>query len=145
MSTATVKTPTADCRHCRKPVRANSKGIWGARNRDDSAPWFCGPNPDAGKRHEPVITGGADFTFAGTHRADVRPVKAGDTHGTLILHSYNSGIEGAICYCRTEVADYARKLAASGKDVTATLDHHGNVTSIQTPEGKHRTEFPKAT
>jgi hypothetical protein len=53
MSNAT-QTPTADCRHCRKPIRQNSGGIWGARKRDDPHPWYCDGNPDDGKRHEPV-------------------------------------------------------------------------------------------
>ena len=53
--TSPVQTPTADCAHCRKPIRANRAGIWGARKRDDPHPWYCDADPDAGKRHEPAI------------------------------------------------------------------------------------------
>lgn len=49
---STVQTPTGDCLHCRKPIRANRAGVWGARKRDDPHPWWCDANPDAGKRHE---------------------------------------------------------------------------------------------
>lgn len=50
--TAAIQTPTAECRHCRKPIRRNSAGIWGARKRDDPHPWDCDTSPDKGKRHE---------------------------------------------------------------------------------------------
>lgn len=52
-----VQTPTADCRHCLKPIRQNKGGIWGARSRDDSRPWYCVAGPGPGKRHEPVAEG----------------------------------------------------------------------------------------
>jgi hypothetical protein len=60
---AAVQTPTGDCRHCCKPIRANRAGIWGARKRDDSHPWYCDASPDARKRHEPA-TAAADAPSA---------------------------------------------------------------------------------
>jgi hypothetical protein len=51
-----VQTPVSECQHCRKPIRQNSQGIWGARKRDDPHPWYCGGN-QASKRHEPVAAG----------------------------------------------------------------------------------------
>lgn len=50
---AAIQTPVAECRHCRKPIRQNSKGIWGGRKRDDPHPWYCDEDPGADKRHEP--------------------------------------------------------------------------------------------
>lgn len=46
----------ADCQHCGKGIRRNSKGIWGARKHDDPHPWFCDASPDAAKRHEPAAS-----------------------------------------------------------------------------------------
>ena len=48
--------PAAECRHCGKPVRRNSQGIWGARKRNDPHPWYCDASPADGKRHEPAVT-----------------------------------------------------------------------------------------
>jgi hypothetical protein len=49
-----VQTPTADCAHCHKPIRANRAGTWGARKRLDPHPWYCDASPDAARRHEPA-------------------------------------------------------------------------------------------
>lgn len=54
MSSATVQTPVADCRHCGKPIRRNRAGYWGARKRDDPHPWYCDEDPGNDKRHEPA-------------------------------------------------------------------------------------------
>ena len=51
--TTEIASDTSDCQHCDKPIRRNTKGIWGARKRDDPAPWFCAASPAAGKRHVP--------------------------------------------------------------------------------------------
>jgi hypothetical protein len=81
--------------------------------------------------------------LAGTCTVDVCPVRPGDEHGTLILHG-GPEADGVICYCPVTVANYARTLIAAGDTPTVTLDRHGNVVSVQTAEGHHRTEFPKA-
>lgn len=49
---AEIASDTSDCQHCGKPIRRNTKGIWGARKRDDPHPWWCSESP-VGKRHEP--------------------------------------------------------------------------------------------
>ena len=50
----TQDTHTAECQHCAKNIRRNSKGIWGARKHDDPHPWYCDASTDAEKRHEPA-------------------------------------------------------------------------------------------
>jgi hypothetical protein len=52
-----VRSPTADCFYCSKPVRRNSVGIWGARKRDDPHPWYCDASPAPDKRHAPSPAG----------------------------------------------------------------------------------------
>ena len=42
----------AECRHCGKPIRRDSKGYWGARKLSDPHPWYCDASPND-KRHEP--------------------------------------------------------------------------------------------
>lgn len=48
-----IASETAECCHCGKSIRRNTKGIWGARKRDDPHPWYCDASPAADKRHEP--------------------------------------------------------------------------------------------
>jgi hypothetical protein len=52
-----VKSRTADCLYCSKPIRSNSAGIWGARKRGDPHPWYCDASPGPDKRHVPSPAG----------------------------------------------------------------------------------------
>jgi hypothetical protein len=90
-----------------------------------------------------TMSAAAPQGFAGTYGIEVRPVRQGDEHGTLSLHG-TPEVEGVICYCRTEVAEYALALIDCEETPTVTLDHHGNVVSVQTAAGTNRVEFPKA-
>jgi hypothetical protein len=49
----TLASQTAECRHCGKAIRRNAQGYWGARKRDDGAPWYCADGGED-KRHEPA-------------------------------------------------------------------------------------------
>jgi hypothetical protein len=48
------KRETGVCLHCGKPIAKNSKGIWGARKREDPHPWYCDDDPGDSKRHQPA-------------------------------------------------------------------------------------------
>lgn len=50
----TVQTSTAECEHCRKGIRQNKAGIWGARKHDDPHPWYCDEDPGDSARHAPA-------------------------------------------------------------------------------------------
>lgn len=53
MRNQSPQSDTGTCQYCGKGIRRNAAGIWGARKRDDSAPWYCGASPAADKNHEP--------------------------------------------------------------------------------------------